>query len=177
MELTLSASNSRAFLGGRRAAKMTTTLRKIEKYDDRGEMKKIELLPTWDCEASYTSTQARSQGVRGVLRTKSGKRSTFGHKVGQKWDVEGRFKKSTFWVQRSTWGVLHPQIRSWLRACFYQPYYREGVWLFRRGWLASLVICRWNPSLLIWTKWIIYCYFVFFISNVVPNIIIIYIPP
>ena len=52
---------------------------------------------------------------------KSAKRSTFSHKVGQKWSFRRRvrgwgLKKSTFWAQKvHFWPWGHPQNRSWLR--------------------------------------------------------------
>ena len=60
--------------------------------------------------------QARSQGGAGgaMHPPKSAKRSTFSHKMGQKWGfcrrVKGvRFKKSSLWVQKvHFFGVPHP---------------------------------------------------------------------
>ena len=80
---------------------------------------------------------------------KPAKRSTFSHKVDQKWGLcrrlEGvKFKKFTFWVQKGLKGQLFlgggptlPQILSWLYAWFNPRYpttwcdnLRKFTWLF-----------------------------------------------
>ena len=74
-----------------------------------------------------TPNQARSQGGAGgaMAPPKSAKRSTSGHKVGQKWGFcrrvykGGEVQKSPlFGSKRSTfWGSRTPQNQSWLQAC------------------------------------------------------------
>ena len=68
--------------------------------------------------------QAR-RGAEGAMHPppQSGKRSTFGHKVGKKWGFLGELrgwgsKSPLFGAKRSTFGCsAPPQIRSWLWAC------------------------------------------------------------
>ena len=84
-------------------------------------------------------------GTRPVARgcdalPKSSNRSTFSHKICQKWGFCRRvkgvwFKKSTFWVQKvqSTFGVLHPHIDPGYKpGCDQQYTFSECNFLFIR---------------------------------------------
>ena len=81
---------------------------------------------------------ARGGGVQGVHppQKKSGKRSTFCHKVGQKWGfcrrVEGGEVQKVHFVGPKgplLGGSAPPQIRSWLRACQLLPcWYSDGLY-------------------------------------------------